>query len=41
MPITEDKLALRRQAAFATPSDLGSEAVKIFCSMSMAARFLR
>src|ERR1700721_657716 len=28
MPITEDKLALRRQAAFATPSDLGSEAVK-------------
>src|SRR6202021_3263157 len=28
MPITEDKLALRRQAALATRSDLGSEAVK-------------
>jgi len=28
MPTTEDKLAARRQAALATPSDLGSEAVK-------------
>jgi starvation-inducible DNA-binding protein len=28
MPTTEDKLAGRRQAALATPSDLGSEAVK-------------
>ena len=28
MPTTEDKLAERRQAALATPSDLGSEAVK-------------
>src|SRR5271155_5732180 len=28
MPTTEDKLAGRRRAALATPSDLGSEAVK-------------
>jgi starvation-inducible DNA-binding protein len=28
MPTTQDKLAARRQAANATPSDLGSEAVK-------------
>jgi starvation-inducible DNA-binding protein len=28
MPTTEDKLAGRRQAALATPSDLGSDAVK-------------
>jgi starvation-inducible DNA-binding protein len=28
MPATEDKVAGRRQAALATPSDLGSEAVK-------------
>jgi starvation-inducible DNA-binding protein len=28
MPTTQDKLAARRQAAIATPSELGSEAVK-------------